>query len=346
MNTTSQGRITANRANAQKSTGPKTAAGKASSKLNATKHGILSREVLAAGEDHKELTALQEWFQEDLQPVGPMEIMLVGQIVATHWRLRRALAAESREVKREAASQQPSAKSHDLPPALEETAEGCRLVQTWLSETLLEVEQYGELTLATVGKFSARVGARSSSLKRNLLSLHIRQTMAQKQDGAEEGPLHEARKQAAVAFLQENLVQLAEREARCQQKEEKEAKARQTYAVLPSAEAMERLGRYESMLNRQLFRAMKELRTLQKERKGAEEQKTENSKSERDRRAESRRENLPNEATDEVENEEPRMENGLNTDKKLPNEPILASHPSQVSHPSAQTAGNLPNEAK
>jgi hypothetical protein len=62
MNTTSQDRLTANRANARKSTGPRTNEGKAASKLNAVKHGILSREVLVSGEDHQELTALQEWF--------------------------------------------------------------------------------------------------------------------------------------------------------------------------------------------------------------------------------------------------------------------------------------------
>src|SRR5215212_5643840 len=146
MNITSQDRIAANRANAQKSTGPKTLEGRASSKMNAVKHGILSREVLVSGEDHQELTALQEWFQEDLQPVGPMEVMLVGQIVATHWRLRRVLAAESGEIKREAELKDASARSNALPPALEETAEGCRLVQTWLSEMLLEIEQIGELT--------------------------------------------------------------------------------------------------------------------------------------------------------------------------------------------------------
>ena len=62
MNTTSQDRLTANRANAQKSTGPKTSEGKAASRMNATKHGLLSREVLVSGENEQELTALHEWF--------------------------------------------------------------------------------------------------------------------------------------------------------------------------------------------------------------------------------------------------------------------------------------------
>ena len=98
MTTSSPERIAANRANAQKSTGPNTPEGKAASKMNALKHGILSREVLVSGENEEELTALHEWFREDLQPVGPIEITLVDQIVTTHWRLRRVLAAESGEI--------------------------------------------------------------------------------------------------------------------------------------------------------------------------------------------------------------------------------------------------------
>src|SRR5436190_2204622 len=294
MNTTSQERMTTNRANAQKSTGPKTAEGKAASKMNAVKHGILSREVLVSGEDQQELNTLQEWFEEDLQPVGPMEVMLVGQIVATHWRLRRILAAESSEIKREAELKEASANSSALPPPLEETSEGCRLLQSWLSDALLAVERDGELTLATVGEFSARVGHRPSMLKCNLTKLHVSQRLEQKGNGEEEeGPWMEAHKRAAVTFLQDNMSRLAERETRCQKREEKEAKARQTYAVLPSAEALEKLGRYESMLNRQLFRAMKELRTLQERREGK--QKVERVKAERNPEAEGRREKLPNE---------------------------------------------------
>ena len=90
--------IAANRRNAQKSTGPQTPAGRAVSKMNAVKHGILSKEVLVRGmyikENGREFAALHQRFWEALMPVGPMEEMLVDQIVTTHWRLRRALKAD------------------------------------------------------------------------------------------------------------------------------------------------------------------------------------------------------------------------------------------------------------
>jgi hypothetical protein len=51
-------RMAANRRNAQKSTGPKTPEGKAVVRLNAMKHGLLSREVLLPDEDEATLVEL------------------------------------------------------------------------------------------------------------------------------------------------------------------------------------------------------------------------------------------------------------------------------------------------
>ena len=51
---TSQARIAANRCNAAKSTGPRTAEGKAIVAQNAVKHGLLAQEVVIKGEDPQE----------------------------------------------------------------------------------------------------------------------------------------------------------------------------------------------------------------------------------------------------------------------------------------------------
>jgi hypothetical protein len=86
---TSEKQIKANRRNSLKSTGPKTPDGKAAARYNATKHGLLSREVLLPGEDEAALRELGELLREELQPVGELENLLVDRIVAAHWRLRR-----------------------------------------------------------------------------------------------------------------------------------------------------------------------------------------------------------------------------------------------------------------
>ncbi len=81
---TSEKQIKANRRNSLKSTGPKTPDGKSASRYNATKHGLLSREVLLPGEDEAAFRELGELLREELQPVGELENLLVDRIVAAH----------------------------------------------------------------------------------------------------------------------------------------------------------------------------------------------------------------------------------------------------------------------
>jgi hypothetical protein len=86
---TSDRKAEANRRNALKSTGPTTPEGKAAVRLNALKHGLLSREVLLPGEDEEALRELSERLRVELQPVGELEDLLVDRIIAAYWRLRR-----------------------------------------------------------------------------------------------------------------------------------------------------------------------------------------------------------------------------------------------------------------
>jgi hypothetical protein len=85
----------ANRKNALKSTGPKTAKGKAKAKMNALKHGLTAEEIAIPGEDGDKFDALLEMLRSHLEPVGPEEILLVERITACLWRLRRCYAVEA-----------------------------------------------------------------------------------------------------------------------------------------------------------------------------------------------------------------------------------------------------------
>src|SRR4030042_2911400 len=82
--------IQANRFNAQKSTGPRTAAGKERASQNALKHGLLAREAVIAGEDPEEFELYREGMLEELAPAGAGEAMLAERVVGLSWRLRRA----------------------------------------------------------------------------------------------------------------------------------------------------------------------------------------------------------------------------------------------------------------
>jgi len=74
--------------------GPKTNEGKAISRYNSTKHGLLSREVLIDGENVDDLTELNTSLYESLKPIGSIEKILVDRIVSSIWRLRRAIYVE------------------------------------------------------------------------------------------------------------------------------------------------------------------------------------------------------------------------------------------------------------
>jgi len=92
---TSERQAEANRQNAQKSTGPRTAAGKAAVALNGIKHGLLSRECLLKGESETELVAFGRRLRAKLAPVGELELLLADRVVSTAWRLRRLIAVET-----------------------------------------------------------------------------------------------------------------------------------------------------------------------------------------------------------------------------------------------------------
>jgi len=92
--------IRANQQNAQASTGPRTAEGKARSRLNAMKHGLLAeRVVLVHDGKPEEFFALYYELHRDLDPVGRLEEVLVDRVVGLVWRLDRATLIERQVLK-------------------------------------------------------------------------------------------------------------------------------------------------------------------------------------------------------------------------------------------------------
>jgi hypothetical protein len=87
MATTAQ--IFANRLNARKSTGPRTEAGKAASRMNALKHGIDSQTAVLPGEDPAEYEALAAEYSERFKPSTPEQHFLVQTMIQADWNRRR-----------------------------------------------------------------------------------------------------------------------------------------------------------------------------------------------------------------------------------------------------------------
>src|ERR1700719_3748032 len=88
-------RTAMNKANAQKSTGPRTAAGKQRSSLNALRHGLTGQTVVLPPEDHSAYQRHSHAFLDEYQPKGATETQLVQSLLDTSWQLNRAAAVET-----------------------------------------------------------------------------------------------------------------------------------------------------------------------------------------------------------------------------------------------------------
>ena len=102
-------RLAAQRANAQKSTGPRTPAGKENAKLNALKHGCRARDasdrnvMLALGEDPEEFDRLRRSLLASLGPGDVLWAKQVEDLAKLYWRRARLERARAGMVQRELA---------------------------------------------------------------------------------------------------------------------------------------------------------------------------------------------------------------------------------------------------
>ena len=89
-----------NHKNSQRSTGPRTAAGKARSKLNGLKHGLRAATLVLPGEDPAALEQRFDAWTDELDPRTDLERYFVRSAVEASWRLDRVRRAEAAAVAR------------------------------------------------------------------------------------------------------------------------------------------------------------------------------------------------------------------------------------------------------
>jgi hypothetical protein len=281
--TTSPAQIEANRANCRRSTGPKTADGKANSKMNAIKHGILSGQVVVQGlqvrERRRDFQELRKRLWAELAPVGTVEEMLVDRIATAHWRMRRALMAEAGEIvlsvdgghwartKREPAAFKPLFNGfRDAVTEMEQSARGLSHLIDALEELRGDVTREGELTEAALERFRRRLGGTDNSLTRELAELRKGPPTTSDPSGGD--AVREEHRRLVLGRIEGRLNLYRELSGECEEREEKEEAARQAAGVLPSPAVLDKILRYEGTVERQLYRAMNQLERLQRRRNG------------------------------------------------------------------------------
>src|ERR1700745_2712468 len=92
---TSIKQIEVNRRNSLKSTGPKTEAGKRTSRCNAVRHGLTAETVIGALEDAEDYKAFEVAITADYDAQSAVERELVLRLASLLWRLRRATTIET-----------------------------------------------------------------------------------------------------------------------------------------------------------------------------------------------------------------------------------------------------------
>ena len=87
--------LQANRANAKKSTGPKTQAGKDRSRLNSRKHGLTAKTLIIFGECADDFERLRAELMDEHDPQSALEFELLEHLAVILWRLRRVPSFEA-----------------------------------------------------------------------------------------------------------------------------------------------------------------------------------------------------------------------------------------------------------
>ena len=88
--------LTANQANAQSSTGPRTTEGKAASSANATKHGFYGKHaVLLNDQERTQFESLRNSYVYVLNPTNIVEVALLDLLVLAAWNIERTNRLEA-----------------------------------------------------------------------------------------------------------------------------------------------------------------------------------------------------------------------------------------------------------
>lgn len=90
----SNSQIEANRANSQRSTGPKTPEGKAAAAQNATSHGLSKPEIYVQPGEEDEFRQFEANLESEYKPSGNLQRQLFQTIVHAAWNIRRCRLLE------------------------------------------------------------------------------------------------------------------------------------------------------------------------------------------------------------------------------------------------------------
>lgn len=248
----------ANRANATKSTGPRTLAGKARSSGNALRHGVRATRMFVDQEEAAGFAAMLSELCETLGALGALEEALVERIAMCIWRQRRLAVAEGatlrlqrrpQPIARRVSSEVGRSPLKPIQPS--ELQAYDEDLQSWCAALVSEAEALDEISLEALPRTALRI-------------------FRQLQDDAAE---HETTCEGLVADYDGGLTQYVRELVLWCHEQLQEAEGRpevlevaedlRDCAMIPSANRLDLFARYGTTLDNQLSKALRDLREAQ-----------------------------------------------------------------------------------
>ena len=295
--------LAAARQNAQHSTGPRSAAAKQNSKLNALKHGVyvsdenLRQSMLALGEDPEQFQTLT---QELMSAFGPGDALWEKQIedlARLYWRRERLERAQA-GLKRRALQaiddwqhrrQQEMARvtfdasqhemldvnlseSTDRGVTLRKTLSLLEVIQDQVKQRTIRPRQVGVLESLYKGAMGWRVALICKLLQRFCDAPRLAEQLADEEErqflrkiGAPTEPPGEPEYQELLRLLEEEIASLTEEFAYAEKANEERAAIEREACLAPEGETWSMMLRQEGALDRSIDRKVRILLRLRKE---------------------------------------------------------------------------------
>ncbi|MFC1475783.1 hypothetical protein ACFLQW_02125 [Candidatus Zixiibacteriota bacterium] len=280
--------LTANRKNALKSTGPKSLKGKQLVKWNALKHGLLSQAVIindgSGQEEKQEFDRLHHQLRQELAPTGTIEEMLVERIATCYWRLRRVLTAEVGEIRKilDWADRGPTLERvkkfnfemkyielDSFRDALMDNVCGVEYFISSIDSALEELANSGKLERETCQKLVTRLGHDEGSCMWWVTAFYSMAVNGPLDgDKPDDVPAPEKCWEGVKELLQKEKKRLEFILGFQKKREEWADDAGYKAAHLPDKATVDKILRYETSIERQMYRALNQLERLQRQRKG------------------------------------------------------------------------------
>jgi len=258
----------ANQENAQKSTGPKTRAGKEKSRMNAVKHGILCDElIIMRGEGKEDLAAFEQLLaglRKHYKPVGTLEDLLVQKMVGYLWRERRAQRHEGGAIQRELEYRRDEETAEREARFREALAAGESLEQS-----VLGIQHLLKRLEAAIGEVQRGSWSVESS---TFLAEHLRDRILfpPAPEKAMDSLPDDVERKQLLKELKAQRDRLRERLPEVEASEKREDDARVRSYMLPDGPDLDLVLRYEAAIDRKLHKVMGRLRQVQADRRAAE----------------------------------------------------------------------------